>query len=128
MENQTPIDVNSQSQPQPVDLPPVSQPVVPPVQEVKPTVYEKPRNSFLVVLLSILLSISILIAGYFAYQTQNLVKELQTIKKVSPTPEDIINVPSQTPIATENPSVEPTMSPVPVASVSSSASPTSTSN
>lgn len=38
------------------------------------------NNSFLVSLLSTLLLLAVLIAGFFAYQTQNLVKELNTIK------------------------------------------------
>ena len=41
-------------------------------------------NNFLVTLLSILLLLSCVIAGYFAYQTQNLVKELQGIRNQNP--------------------------------------------
>lgn len=60
-------------------------------------VVEQPKQSnFLVILLSILLLLSVAIAGFFAYQTQKLVKEL-TMLRVEPTP-----------IAT----VEPTMKPV----------------
>lgn len=48
-----------------------------PITEVK-------QSSFLVILLSILLIISCLIAGFFAYQTQKLVKEL-TVYRLQPT-------------------------------------------
>lgn len=51
------------------------------------------QSSFLVTLLSILLLISCLIAGFFAYQTQKLVKEL-TVYKLQP---------EETPIATITP-------------------------
>ena len=40
----------------------------------------KPNNGFLVSLLSVLLLISVLIAGFFAYQTQNLVKEITKLR------------------------------------------------
>lgn len=43
------------------------------------------QSNFLITLLSILLSISVFIAGFFAYQTQKLVKEL-TALQVTPTP------------------------------------------
>lgn len=43
------------------------------------------QSNFLVTLLSILLSISVFIAGFFAFQTQNLVKELTKLQ-VTPTP------------------------------------------
>lgn len=51
-------------------------------QQQLPTPPEK-TNSFLVTLLSVLLLISVFIAGFFAYQTQSLVKELNTLKVVS---------------------------------------------
>lgn len=45
------------------------------------TVDEKPKkNNFLVILLSILLVLSLAIAGFFAYQTQKLAKELSGFK------------------------------------------------
>lgn len=66
------------------------------------------QYTFLVTLLSILLLISVLIAGFFAYQTQRLVAELRM--KI------------QTPVATFVPS--PISSETPVAT--SSATPTST--
>lgn len=53
---------------------------------VQPIVDSKPKsNNFLVVLLSVLLLLSVSIAGFFAYQTQTLVKELTSLKS-SPTP------------------------------------------
>lgn len=53
------------------------------------------KNNFLVILLSVLLSLSILIAGFFAYQTQKLVKELTMLKTES------------TPVATVESIIEP---------------------
>lgn len=50
---------------------------------------EPKNNSFLVTLLSILLLLSCIIAGFFAWQTQNLVKELQEVRRqelVTPSP------------------------------------------
>ncbi len=56
-------------------------------------------NNFLVTLLSILLLVSCLIAGFFAYQTQNLVKKLQDIQKnVAESPKPI-----SSPVATNDP-------------------------
>ena len=72
---------------------PVSTPVVTP-----PVVVEQPKhNNFLVILLSILLIISVAIAGFFAYQTQNLVKELTVLKAQ----EKVVAV------ATTEPTIEP---------------------
>ena len=60
-----------------------------------PILPEQPKQSnFLTVLLSVLLLLSVSIAGFFAYQTQKLVKELNLVKVV-PTP------------ATEEPTIEP---------------------
>ena len=57
---------------------------------------QKPKtNSFLVTLLSVLLLISVFIAGFFAYQTQKLVKEL-TVYRLQPTQ-------TPTPTATPDP-------------------------
>lgn len=61
---------------------------LPPTPVVTPqVVVEQPlpaqagkSNNFLTILLSILLIISVTISGFFAYQTQKLVKELQMIK------------------------------------------------
>lgn len=57
-------------------------------------------NSFLVILLSILLFISVSIAGFFAYQTQKLVRELTALKN-TPTPVATIE-----PIATADPTAD----------------------
>jgi hypothetical protein len=52
----------------------------------QPILPEQPKqNNFLVILLSVLLLLSISIAGFFAYQTQMLVNEL-TLLKSSPSP------------------------------------------
>ncbi len=66
-------------------------------------VTEKPKqNSFLITLLSILLLLSCTIAGFFAYQTQNLVKELTTLKNTTePTPTST-SLPTEAPTATES--------------------------
>lgn len=63
-----------------------------PINTIKST--EEPKqNNFLISLLSILLLISVFIAGFFAYQTQKLVKELRVIgNKPEPTAS-----PTQTP-------------------------------
>lgn len=70
-----------------------------------PAVIEQPKtNSFLVILLSILLTISVAISGFFAFQTQRLNEELrikndelkQTIQKTTE------------PVATESSEVDPT--------------------
>lgn len=62
---------------------------------------QRPKtNSFLVILLSILLVISVAISGFFAFQTQKLVKEL-TVLRTEPTP--IANVePTFEPVATNS--------------------------
>jgi hypothetical protein len=45
------------------------------------------NNSFLVTVLSVLLLISVFITGFFAYQTQKLVKEISTVRLITtPTP------------------------------------------
>lgn len=70
-----------------------------PVAEETQTLVELPKqNNFLVILLSTLLFLSVSVAGFFAYQTQNLVKEL-TLLRTEPTPslEPIVQ-PSQMPI------------------------------
>jgi len=61
-----------------------------------PTVKTSPKeNNFLVTLLSILLLLSCIIAGFFAYQTQNLVKQLSESR--------IQNLATQTPTPTPDP-------------------------
>ncbi|HCR35906.1 hypothetical protein A2130_00070 [Candidatus Woesebacteria bacterium GWC2_33_12] len=55
-----------------------------------PSTVHRSQSTFLVTLLSILLLLSCIIAGFFAYQTQKLVKELTTYNvQVEPTPEAI---------------------------------------
>ena len=52
-----------------------------PQTTVMQTVDEKPKkNNFLVILLSILMLLALAIAGFFAYQTQKLAKELSEFK------------------------------------------------
>lgn len=57
-------------------------------------------NGFLVTLLSILLLMSVFIAGFFAWQTQNLVKELTNLQPSSN------QQPTSTPLATNDPMVD----------------------
>lgn len=51
-----------------------------PVVSVPAEVGQPKKSNFLVILLSILLIISVAISGFFAYQTQKLVKELNLLK------------------------------------------------
>lgn len=54
------------------------------LSQVEPSSPERPKqNNFLVMLLSVLLLLSVSIAGFFAYQTQILVKELTSMKATS---------------------------------------------
>lgn len=62
-------------------------------QSVSSQLKENKNNSFLVTLLSVLLLISVFIAGFFAWKTQKLVKDLRSIN------ED----PKPTPVATTTP-------------------------
>ena len=62
------------------------------------------QNNFLVVLLSILLIISVSITGFFAFQTQKLVKELTELKAQ----EKVVAVATTEPVATESSEVDPT--------------------
>lgn len=98
MENQTPAIPVSQPEPQPK------------------------QSNFLVILLSILLLVAVLIAGFFAYQTQKLVGELNTVKQ-EPTP-TVTFEPTSEPVATESATVEPTK--VPVSTESATPSTTAT--
>jgi hypothetical protein len=78
---------------------PVPTPVVTPEVMI-----EQPKNNnFLVILLSILLLLSVTIAGFFAFQTQKLVKELNMLRN-----EELI-------VKTPAPTVEPVVSPDPTA-------------
>jgi len=68
-------------------------------------VVEQPKQSnFLIILLSSLLFISAVIAGFFAYQTQKLVTELTVLK----------NEPTPTAIAKVEPTRDPGLEPEPV--------------
>jgi hypothetical protein len=97
---------------------PVPTPVVTPEIVIEQT----KTNNFLTVLLSVLLLLSVTIAGFFAYQTQKLVKELTMLKTESiPTPE-VTMEPTIEPVATSSPSPEPSLTPI----ASSSATPVST--
>ena len=67
-----------------------------PQTTVMQTVNEKPKkNNFLVILLSILLLVACVMAGFFAYQTQKLANELRII-------------PTSTPTASTEPTADPT--------------------
>lgn len=57
-------------------------------------------NSFLVVLLPILLFVSVAIAGFFAFQTQKLVKELQEVRNEKISIPNVVVEPTYTPVAT----------------------------
>jgi hypothetical protein len=61
-------------------------------------------NSFLVILLSVLLFVAVAIAGFFAFQTQKLVKEITVLKNEG----NSVAVPSTEPVATESSEVDPT--------------------
>lgn len=71
-----------------------------PASIVVPANDQQPKtNSFLVILLSVLLFISVAIAGFFAYQTQKLVNELRVMSDESkqtaePTSEPVVTDPT----------------------------------
>lgn len=70
-----------------------------------PVQIEQPKKSnFLVVLLSVLLLFSISIAAFFAYQTQKLSDEL----RVKNSDLKIVSTPTQDPVSTDVPKVDPT--------------------
>jgi len=79
-----------------------------PQTTVMQTVDEKPKkNNFLVILLSILMLLALAIAGFFAYQTQKLAKELSEFKNqnlATPTSEPESTFPMYT-----EPSPDPTV-------------------
>ena len=62
----------------------IQNPVPEPVQPVSQTPIKS--NNFLVILLSILLLLSVSIAGFFAYQTQKLAKQLVQYQSAIPSP------------------------------------------
>lgn len=78
---------------------------IPTPETTTPIAVEQPKQSnFLTVLLSILLIISISIAGFFAYQTQKLVGELDKIQTIEKTvAEDMSES-----VTTESSEVDPT--------------------
>jgi hypothetical protein len=79
------------------------------VPVVTPQVVVEPKgNNFLVILLSILLFISVVIAGFFAYQTQNLVKELSLRDDRSNVDTSTIEItpPTISPMSTSNPAID----------------------
>lgn len=81
----------------------------PTVSKTSPTPLENnsPKaNNFLVILLSILLFISVSISGFFAYQTQKLVRELQENRDTEEAVET--TEPTVEPVATEDSEVDPT--------------------
>lgn len=61
------------------------------------------NNSFLVTLLSILLLLAVGAAGFFAWQTQNLVKQMQELKIANAQP-----TVTPSPQPTTNPTIDPT--------------------
>lgn len=67
---------------------------------VDPTLQTKSKPSFIIILLSVLLLISCVIAGFFAYQTQKLVKEINNLKRNQ-------EVPTATPTNKEKATIEP---------------------
>ncbi len=92
-------------------------PNMPIVDSLQPTEFQPSTNRFLVILLSILLIISMSIAGFFAYQTQKLVVEVTGYREqLKQTLEPIINnlqpdsIPDRTaePVATESSEVDTT--------------------
>ena len=83
---------------------PNSTPVAIPQVEAKQPKF----NNFLVILLSVLLFLSVLIAGFFAYQTQRLVAELRMKN------EELRNVA----VATTEPTIEPVATSDPTADLS----------
>lgn len=81
----------------------------PQTTEVQPlTVGTRPKpNNFLVILLSVLLLLSVSIAGFFAFQTQKLVNELTVLK----TKENVVPVVTPEPESTFPMYTEPTADP-----------------
>lgn len=85
----------------------VSTPITP---VATPTaVVEQPKsNNFLVILLSVLLFLSVSIAGFFAYQTQKLVKELTILKSGEKIVAVATTESTTEPVATEASEIDPT--------------------
>lgn len=72
------------------------------VSTTTPSTVHRSPNSFLVILLSILLFISVAIAGFFAYQTQKLVNELRVMSG------ELKQTQTPTPVASAKPTTDPT--------------------
>lgn len=73
-------------------------------------VIEQPkRSNFLVILLSVLLLLAVSIAGFFAFQTQKLVKELTVLKNEEKVVAVATTEPTTEPVATELSEVDPTV-------------------
>lgn len=115
MENQ-----NQQPTPQPqVEIQPQVQPVVSPQNTEEKQ--NQSGNGFLVSLLSVLLLLACIAAGFFAYQTQTLVKELNSYKVVA-TPSVVPSM-SSAPVETLESSPSASISPNPTSGSTSSATP-----
>ncbi|MBL7036615.1 hypothetical protein ISR94_02080 [Candidatus Microgenomates bacterium] len=84
---------------QPIQPPSVPTDPVPVQTETQPKPTPTQKNGFLVTLLSILLLLAVAAAGFFAYQTQNLVKQMQELKVASIQP---------TSVPSPKPSTDPT--------------------
>ena len=83
------------------NTPGVNEPQILPTEPIQKEKLTKPKNNgFLLVLLSILLIIACIIAGFFAYQTQKLVKEFgnNQVELTTPTPVEV-----ETPTPTTDP-------------------------
>ncbi len=84
----------------------------PQTTEVQPVLSAKDNqpktNNFLAILLSVLLFISVSIAGFFAFQTQKLVKELTALKAGEKVVALATNEPTIEPVATESSETDPT--------------------
>lgn len=100
MEQQFPTDNPEPPKPPSQSVLPKEKPS--PSQFVKQTDSGKPKNgsNFLVTFLSLLLLLAVGAAGFFAWQTQNLVKQVNELKS-QPTPES-----SATPQATTDPTAD----------------------
>lgn len=78
------------------------------VNVASPSTVHGSQSSFLVILLSILLLLSVTIAGFFAYQTQKLVKELQGIRNEGKVVSVATTEPTTEPIATDSAMIDTT--------------------
>lgn len=89
--------------------PVVNSPQITEVQSVLMPNDQQPKtNNFLVILLSVLLFVSVSIAGFFAFQTQKLVKELTALKSEEKVVAVATEIPTTEPVATDSTTVDPT--------------------